>query len=330
MHNASVIVSNFNGAKWLPRLLETLKGQVGVELEIIIVDRNSSDESDAILAAHPDIKVIKHPPETGLVCGYAVGADAATHDLLYFCNEDMWYEPDCLQQLCDRIDLTARIGAAMPVQWTYDGVGIVNAGAWFEKTLWHRANPYPFRRSNWHLVDRTTLVSGINAGACLIHRTAYDEIGGWDRSFFLDYEDMDLSIRLWQQNWNCLVVPEAKVYHAVGASNNKDINGGLIKVSRKRYIEGNSNIFAIAIKTFTGGAVFLPLGGIMERFMRNLLRFRFELAWWDILVFVDVFKRLDSLWIFRKTNQTWNQCKPGQQFFKDPAFDYKTIKVSKK
>ena len=86
----SVVVSNFNGAKYLPRLLETLRAQRGVAVEIIIVDRNSTDGSAEILAAHPDVKVVQEPPESGLVTGYAVGAAHATSELLFFCNEDMW------------------------------------------------------------------------------------------------------------------------------------------------------------------------------------------------------------------------------------------------
>ncbi len=321
----SVIISNFNGAKYLPRLIETLKAQQEVKLELIVVDRNSVDESDAILAIHPDIKVIKHPPETGLVCGYAVGADLATHDLLFFCNEDMWYEPDCLKILCDQIDLPNRVSAVMPVQWTYDGTGIVNAGAWFTKRPWYPSNPYPFRTSIWHLVDRTCTVSGINAGACLIHRQAYDELGGWDRSFFLDYEDMDLSLRLWQHDWKCLVVPSAKVYHAVGASNNKSLKGGKFKVSRKRYIEGSSNVFAIAFKTFTGPALFLPFAGLADRFIRNLIRLRWKSAWWDMLVITKTLTRIGKLIAFRKQNKPWNQRRPGQDFFKEPTFDFATV-----
>jgi hypothetical protein len=52
-------------------------------------------------------------------------------------------------------------------------------------------------------------------GAFLIHRDVYAEIGGWDTSFFLDFEDVDLFVRAWQREWHCVTVPEAKVYHAV-------------------------------------------------------------------------------------------------------------------
>jgi GT2 family glycosyltransferase len=321
MHQVSVIVSNFNGAKWLPRLLETLKAQVGVEVEIIIVDRNSTDESDSILAQHPDVKVHKHPPETGLVCGYDEGVPHASHELLFFCNEDMWFEPECLKRVCDAVDLPKRVGAVMPVQWTYDLKDIVNCGAWFKKSWWCPSNPYPFRYSVWQLKEETSPVSGINAGACLVHRRVYEEIGGWDRTFFLDYEDMDLSIRLWQHGWDCLVVPSAKVGHAVGASNNKALNNGF-KVSRKRYIGGTSNVIACAMKCFTGPSMLLPVIALGDRLLRNLVCLRMERAWWDMLSAVDAFKRLPDFLEYRSKNQQWNSQRPGQKFFVDPRFKY--------
>jgi len=37
------------------------------------------------------------------------------------------------------------------------------------------------------------------AGAMMVDRSVYDEIGGWDASFFLDYEDVDFCIRAWQR-----------------------------------------------------------------------------------------------------------------------------------
>lgn len=325
MHSVSVIISNFNGAKYLPRLFSSLSEQRGVELEIIVVDRNSSDESAAILAAHSEVLVIKHPPETGLVCGYAVGAEKATKDLLYFCNEDMWLEPDCLRLLAESIDLSARIGSVMPVQWTYDMMGIVTCGYWFDQSAWCRSNPYPFRVSRWHLPARICVVASINAGACMVHRQVYDEVSGWDRSFFLDYEDMDLALRLWQHEWWSLVVPEARVGHAVGASNNQSIDGGKQKVSRKRYIEGSSNVPAIAVKTFTGFSLLLPFVALAGRFLLNVAKLRWQHAWWDMLVAVKVFQRLPTLLEFRRINSACNRNRPGQLFFTEPKFDYSVM-----
>ncbi len=321
----SVIVSNFNGARYLPKLLESLKSQQGVTLEIIIVDRHSTDESAAILAQHPDVRVVKEPPESGLVAGYHAGVPHARYEHLFFCNEDMWFTPDCLRRLEEHLNIGVRVGAVMPMQLTYDGNAVVNTGIWFRKDSWSRANPYPFRGSVWEVPKCPAVVSGINAGACLIHRQAYSEVSGWDTTFFLDYEDMDISIRLWQQGWLCQVDPQAIVYHAVGASNEKVIENGRSTVGRKRYICSFSNQLVIAWKYFSGWLLLLPLLLWVDRVCRDFLKGRFSSIWLDLEVAKLCLKRLPSLVRFRRENRNWNRIRPGQKFFTEPSFDFSAL-----
>jgi GT2 family glycosyltransferase len=317
----SVIVSNFNGETFLPRLLETLESQEGVVLEIIVVDRNSTDTSRDILARHPAVKVTQEPPESGLVAGYHAGAACARFDDLFFCNEDMWFESDCLRRLESHLNLEAGIGAVMPLQRTYDGEGRVNVGAWFAKTGWARANPYPFRRSEVLMPQQPMLVPGINAGACLISRTVYEDCGAWDTSFFLDYEDMDLSVRMWQRGWKSMIDPTAVAYHAVGASNEKRINAGRSRVGRKRYVWAFSNQLAIIFKTFSGPALFLfPPVLWLDRTARDLLRLRLDNVVLDCAAGWLTLCRLGAFLRYRRANREINRRAPGQRWFTDSAF----------
>lgn len=324
MHAISVIISNFNGAKYLPRLIETLHDQRGVELQIIVVDRHSSDDSAAILAAHTDIEVLSHPPETGLVSGYHAGTALARHDLFFFMNEDMWLEPDCLRLVAEAIDESNKISASMPVQWTYDGQDIVNAGIWFQASRWSKY-VHPFRCTNWRLPRNTTIVPAVNAGACLYTRSIYEELGGWDITFFLDFEDGDLAIRMWQHGYYGVVVPAARIFHAVGASNSQTIQNGRQTVSRKRYIEGGSNIVALGVKTFGGLAVLYPFLSVLDRLGRNLFKLRIRRAWWDLLIVYHSLLRLPDLLAFRSRNSTLNQKFPGQDYFTSAEFDISVL-----
>ncbi len=78
----------------------------------------------------------------------------------------------------------------------------------------------------------------------MLSREAYEDVGGWDPSFFLDYEDTDLNVRLWQRNWVSRLEPNALVYHAVGASNHQPIHKGRSTVGKKRYVAALSNQLA--------------------------------------------------------------------------------------
>src|SRR5438132_1364347 len=141
--SVSVIVSNFNGARYLPRFLETVRTQIGVELEIIVVDRNSTDDSNAILEQHAEIRMVAEPPESGLVAGYSTGVRYAQFDHLFFCNEDLWLAPECLANLEKHIDLKSRVACADPWQWNYEGSRIVHCASQIRKG-WNRGDIHPW------------------------------------------------------------------------------------------------------------------------------------------------------------------------------------------
>jgi GT2 family glycosyltransferase len=317
----SVIVSNFNGSRYLPRLLATLRGQHGVETEVIVVDRHSTDESAAILAASPEVRVVKEAPESGLVTGYAVGAEHASHDLLFFCNEDMWFDLDCLERLAARIDLVGRVAAADPWQWTYDGKDLVHAGTRFRPCGLDPDSPYPYRHCDFTrpLAAGEVVPFGC-AGAVMIHRKVYQELGGWDRGFFLDYEDVDFFLRAWQAGWKCVTVPEAKVYHAVNASNDKVISGGRQRVSRRRLISARSNLLILGVKYFSlRYAVVLALVWA-ARMASHVAMLNVTTAWWYLLAGREALQRFAPAVAFRQAKRRVLRARPGEAFFRAPEF----------
>jgi GT2 family glycosyltransferase len=319
--SVTTIISNFNGARFLPRLLETLAGQQGVEHQIIVVDRQSTDESRTILRGYPAVQVLDEPPQTGLVSGYVAGVPHARHEHLFFCNEDMWFEPDCLRFLEQQIDLDQRIGAADPWQWTYDGKAWIHGGVRFRPARWAISSVYP-RRTYDFTVDLPpgAVVPFPCAGAFLIHRRVYDDIGGWDRSFFLDEEDIDLSIRAWQRGWRVVTEPRARVYHAVGASNAQTLAAIRQRVSERRYISSRSNQAIIAAKYFSRSHLPIAFLAWIVMFANNVLKARFGLARCDLAVLANFWRRLPAARNYRRDNLSLNRQFPGEKFFAETQF----------
>jgi GT2 family glycosyltransferase len=324
----SVVVSNMNGARYLPRLLETLLAQRGVELEIIVVDRNSSDASAEILARH-QVRVIHEPPESGLVAGYAAGAAHARNPLLFFCNEDLYLDQDCLRELASRIDLDRRVAAADPWQWTYDGESCAHRGTLLRRSPWHIYSPFPFRmyEAAVSLPDGTQIAWGC-AGATMVHAAVYEELGGWDTSFFLDYEDVDFFLRAWQHDWKCVTVPSGRVFHAVGASNGQTIGRRRQPVSRRRYISHRSNVVVVAFKYFSPAVATLGVLNWAASLLVNVLLLRWRTVWLDLVVVGDLMRRLPAVLAFRRRNRRWNSAMPGERFFLDPRLSLENRSVA--
>lgn len=61
-------------------------------------------------------------------------------------------------------------------------------------------------------------VESLAATAVLVRRSAFDEVGGFDPSFFLYGEDLDLCHRLRLAGWKLLAVPEVWAHHLGGGS----------------------------------------------------------------------------------------------------------------
>ena len=96
----SIIVSTYNGAHKLPNVLESLILQAVQDFELIVVVDGSMDNTETVLNVWlPKFKDAKSffRSHSGRSKIRNVGAKAATGDLLFFVDDDMRLEPDCLQ-----------------------------------------------------------------------------------------------------------------------------------------------------------------------------------------------------------------------------------------
>lgn len=98
----SIIVPTYNAASTLERCVRALMGQTHRNIEIILVNDGSRDNSLALcraFAAEDDrIKVIDKP-NGGVSSARNAGLDAASGEFIMFCDSDDWAEPDWCEEL---------------------------------------------------------------------------------------------------------------------------------------------------------------------------------------------------------------------------------------
>ena len=98
----SVIVPAYNNAPWLPRCLDSLLAQTHRDLEIIVVNDGSSDDTasvlDAYAAAEPRIRAI-HKDNGGVTSARLRGLEEATGSWIGFIDGDDEVEPDMFAHL---------------------------------------------------------------------------------------------------------------------------------------------------------------------------------------------------------------------------------------
>src|SRR3954451_24201740 len=95
--SASVVVPVWNGRRWLPGLLASLRAQTLAPLEVIAVDNGSTDGSRAWLAENaPQVRVLEQGENTGFAAAANRGAREAAGEAVALVNTDVELDPEWL------------------------------------------------------------------------------------------------------------------------------------------------------------------------------------------------------------------------------------------
>jgi N-acetylglucosaminyl-diphospho-decaprenol L-rhamnosyltransferase len=217
----SVIVLNYNGARWLERCLSSLRAQTLFDqVEVILADNVSSDGSDQLgrrlLDGWPRGHFVQHGENLGYCAGNNRAAEGARGEYLLFLNNDTWLEPRCLEQLLAEVRRTGA-GAAGPLVLNYDDDSFQSLGAFgFDA----------FGLACTRAADsRTRDVLMPEGCAYLIRRELFEQLGAFDPVFFMFADEYDLSWRVWISGHRAIAVPAARLHHR-GAAQVNPAGGG--------------------------------------------------------------------------------------------------------
>ena len=103
----SIIVPVFNSAKWLNKCIDSIIEQTYNNIEIILIDDGSTDNSSEICDEYAEmdsrIRVI-HKKNEGVSIARNTGIDASTGEYIKFVDSDDWIEKDCCETLVNIIE----------------------------------------------------------------------------------------------------------------------------------------------------------------------------------------------------------------------------------
>lgn len=118
----SVVIPTHNRRHLLPRTLASVLGQVGVDMEVIVVDEASCDGTEAYLHGLGDdrVRVVRHELARGTARARNAGIELAGADYVAFCDDDDFWAPD---KLAMQLDALHRHPEA---RWSVVGTVIVN------------------------------------------------------------------------------------------------------------------------------------------------------------------------------------------------------------
>jgi GT2 family glycosyltransferase len=218
--SVSAILVNWNGADHLRICLPSLRAQSYKELEIIVVDNGSCDDSEGVAKAF-EVKWLPLKGNIGLGPALNQGAAIASGEYLLFVNNDMRFAPDFVAALVDPLRQDREIFATDGKQFFWDESGPGHAATRLRKTKSKQDSEVELVPGLYFsLVNEmeSTPVFMASAACMLARKSIFDEIGGFDRRLPLGYEDAEICLRAWIRGWKTVYVPNAVCWHRVGAS----------------------------------------------------------------------------------------------------------------
>ncbi|MEZ4719065.1 MAG: glycosyltransferase [Caldilineaceae bacterium] len=100
----SVIVPNYNGARFLPTVLDALRRQTFRDFEAIVIDDAGTDESVALVERdYPEVRLLVNRRNVGFVRACNIAADAADGRIIVLLNSDTEPEPTWLEELAHHL-----------------------------------------------------------------------------------------------------------------------------------------------------------------------------------------------------------------------------------
>ena len=220
----SVILVTWNGRPLLERFLPSVLSTEYPDVEVLVADNASTDDTVAWLGAtHPEVRVVSHPENWLFARGNNAAVAHAKGDILVFLNNDVEVHPGWLGPLVESLSRQG-VGACQPklLQWA-DRTRFEYAGA--SGGFLDRYG-FPFTRGRLFesmeidhgQYDDARDVFWATGAAFAIRRDVFLDAGGFDEAFGMHMEEIDLCWRLQRQGWRIRVEPTSEVYHLGGAS----------------------------------------------------------------------------------------------------------------
>lgn len=299
MPTVSIIVLNWNGKGFLKDCLDSLKKVTYPNLEVIIVDNNSTDGSQAFIKKqYPTFTLIENKKNYGFAKGNNIGWKVAHGDYVLFLNNDTVVTPDFLQPLLADFKKNPKIGCLQPqmrVMKEKKLLDSVGSFMTFTGFLYH----FGFRKNcSLETYNRQREIFSAK-GACIIFpRGVLQKVGVFDEDFFIFFEETDLCFRVWLAGYTVVYEPKSVIYHFVGgdttASDSYQYEKRIYLIFKNMNCSYIKNFGALNIITIYPIFILVQIGVLAH----SLVTFRFTVVkaifrayWWNIVHFKSTLKK---------------------------------------
>ena len=231
----SVIIVNYNVSHFLEQAIVSVqKAMSKVSGEIIVIDNNSVDDSCKMIRSEfPQVKIIENKENIGFSRANNQGINIAQGEFILILNPDTIVHQDCIHHCINYFKVNKNVGAIGAKMLDGSGKILPESKRGFP-TAWvsfckmtglYKLFPKSKLFNSYYLghlsYEEICEVEVLTGAFFFTRKSLIQKIGGFDESFFMYGEDIDLSHRVRQEGYTLLYLPEARIVHFKGESTKK-------------------------------------------------------------------------------------------------------------
>lgn len=215
--HVTAIVLNWCNEEETAACLESLAASTYTPLDVLLVDNASPDGSgERLRARFPEVDYLETTTNIGYAGGNNRGMERALADgaeYLLILNDDTVVDRECIERLVQAMEESSAAVTAPQIVYFDDPDRVWYGGGTFSRL---RGLGKHTRLDKPRDPTQSRATVSFVTGCCFLFRgTVFNDVGGFDESYFAYVEDAELSVRLAKHGQTMVYEPTAVVRHRI-------------------------------------------------------------------------------------------------------------------
>tara|TARA_B100000575_G_scaffold291984_1_gene299245 strand:+ start:45186 stop:46112 length:927 start_codon:yes stop_codon:yes gene_type:complete len=244
MPNLDIVIVNWNSGRFIGECLNSIKNSNHENInKIIIIDNASKDNSLVDLPIFNKVEIHKNKINEGFAKACNLGSRYTKSEYILFLNPDTRVFKDTISDALEAIEKKPEVGIL--------GVSLVDESNNIVKTCSRFLTPLRvffhsvgltkvFKSTGMAMLDwdhKTSIeVDQVMGAFFLTRRELFNQLEGFDETFFVYYEEMDFSLRASLRGYRSYYETSIAAYHYGGGTTENVVSQRLFYSLRSRII----------------------------------------------------------------------------------------------
>ena len=286
-NDITLIIVSYNSYELIKKNLSQIQ-----KFKTIIIENSVSNRIQTLVKDINNIKYIKTDKNLGYGLGNNLGVKECNTTFVLILSPDIMVDPNSIQILYNKFFEYQNVGILAPSLFDQEGKRRSNGNiSHIKKNKILKKNLLNDKKA-----EGDTCYEFIVGCSFLIKRDLFEKIGGFDKDFFMYFEDNDLCDKVILNKKSIIEIPDSKMIHFQGLSSEltfflKCKLSVIHKISEYIYYSKKTSF------TYLYKKIMINFFDYLQRFLINLLKLNFRKSFKNLLRIVSILLFLSKLYL---------------------------------